>query len=203
MRWAPQSLGGRIYVTLGGAGDTAAAVLVDDEFGGKLPAAELAANIAFGARLRSYRFDKYRTKEKPEKKPSLKRLTVMAKDLAGARRRLSRRWASLADGVFFTRDLVSEPANIIYPESFAARGEEAERASASRSRCWTRSRWPSSAWARCSASGRAARANRQLVVMRWNGAQRPQGAADRLRRQGRHLRHRRHLASSRPPAWKT
>src|SRR5512145_2627573 len=54
-----QSLGGRIYVALGGAGDSAAAVLVDDEFGGKLAAAEVAANIAFGARLRSYRFDKY------------------------------------------------------------------------------------------------------------------------------------------------
>src|SRR6185312_9522009 len=26
-----------------------------------------------------------------------------------------------ADGVFFTRDLVSEPANILYPESFAQR----------------------------------------------------------------------------------
>src|SRR5262245_29658610 len=69
-----QSLGGRISAALGGAGDAAAAVLVDEEFGGKVPAAEIAANIAFGARLRSYRFDKYRTTEKPEKKPTLKRL---------------------------------------------------------------------------------------------------------------------------------
>ena len=91
-----QSLGGRIYVTLGGAGDTAAAVLVDDEFGGKLPAAEIAANIAFGARLRSYRFDKYRTTEKPEKKPTLKKLAVMARDLARRPRRPMSPWTAWA-----------------------------------------------------------------------------------------------------------
>jgi leucyl aminopeptidase len=118
-----QSLGGRIYATLGGAGDAAAAVLVDDEFGGKLPAAEIAANIAFGARLRSYRFDKYRTTEKPEKKPTLKRLTVMAKDLAGARGAYEP-MSSLGDAVFVVRDLVSEPANIIYPESLAAEAKK-------------------------------------------------------------------------------
>jgi leucyl aminopeptidase len=118
-----QSLGGRIYVALGGAGDTAAAVLVDDEFGGKLAAAEIAANIAFGARLRSYRFDKYRTTEKPEKKPTLKRLTVMAKDLAGARGAYEP-MGSLGDAVFVVRDLVSEPANIIYPETLAAEAKK-------------------------------------------------------------------------------
>src|SRR5262245_22257609 len=81
-----QSLGGRLYAALGNSGDGVASVLVDDEVGGKVPAAEIAANIAFGARLRSYRFDKYRTTEKPDKKPSLKRLNVLARDLAGARR---------------------------------------------------------------------------------------------------------------------
>ena len=44
---APQSLGGRLYAALGGAGENAAAVLVDDDSAAKLPAAELAANIAY------------------------------------------------------------------------------------------------------------------------------------------------------------
>ena len=43
----------------------------------KLDEAELAANLAYGARLRFYRFDKYKTKEKPEQKPSLKHFTVL------------------------------------------------------------------------------------------------------------------------------
>src|SRR5260370_1400652 len=78
------------------------------------------------ARLRSYRFDKYRTKEKPEQKPTLERLAILAADSADAKKR----WTALdkvADGVFFTRDLVPEPANILYPESLAAHAKSLEK----------------------------------------------------------------------------
>ncbi len=163
-----QSLGGRIYVTLGGAGDTAAAVLVDDEFGGKLPASELAANIAFGARLRSYRFDKYRTTEKPEKKPSLKRLTVMAKDLAGARG-AHEPMGSLGDAVFVVRDLVSEPANIIYPESLAA---EAKKLSAFgvKVEVLDEKQMAKLGMNALLGVGQGSARESQLVVMQWHGA---------------------------------
>ena len=33
----------------------------------------------------------------------------------------------IADGVFFTRDLVSEPANVIYPESLAKQAKSLEK----------------------------------------------------------------------------
>ncbi|NJN00730.1 MAG: hypothetical protein HC793_03870, partial [Aquincola sp.] len=46
--------------------------------GAKVKKPEAAAHLVFGARLRSYAFDKYRTREKEEQKPSLKTLTVMA-----------------------------------------------------------------------------------------------------------------------------
>jgi leucyl aminopeptidase len=107
-----QNLGGALVSTLNGAGETEASVMLDGLD------AESAANIAYGAQLRSYRFDKYRTKQKPEQKPSLERLTLLVEDVAGAKKR----WQNLekvAEGVFFTRDLVSEPANVLYPESFA------------------------------------------------------------------------------------
>ena len=60
-----QAVGGRILAYLNGTGETAAAIAVDDIEGCRLGAAEIAANIAYGARLRDYRFDKYRTTEKP------------------------------------------------------------------------------------------------------------------------------------------
>jgi len=163
-----QSLGGRIYVALGGAGDTAAAVLVDDEFGGKLPAAEIAANIAFGARLRSYRFDKYRTTEKPEKKPTLKRLTVMARDLAGARGAYEP-MDSLGDAVFVVRDLVSEPANIIYPESLAA---EAKKLSAFgvKVEVLDEKQMAKLGMNALLGVGQGSARESQLVVMQWHGA---------------------------------
>ncbi len=82
----------------------------------------LAAHIAGGVRLRSYRFDKYRTKESKSDKPKLKTLVVQCDAQASAKASFTS-VSAVADGVFFTRDLISEPANVIYPASFAARAK--------------------------------------------------------------------------------
>ena len=119
---AAEAAGGTLQAHLAGCGETEAAVLVDKIAGAKLSPDAAAAHLAYGALLRSYRFDKYRTKEKPEDKPSLKTLTL-ASAAAGRARKAFEPLARIADGVFFTRDLVSEPANIIYPESLAAAGK--------------------------------------------------------------------------------
>ena len=119
---AAQSLGGAIYRSLAASGEKSASVLVDTIRGVKISNAEFAANIAYGCHLRSYRFDKYKTQNKDKNKnnPSLTSLAVMSKDVNGARRKFAP-LRSVLDGVFFTRDLVSEPANVIYPISFVAR----------------------------------------------------------------------------------
>ncbi|MCH7633122.1 MAG: leucyl aminopeptidase [Proteobacteria bacterium] len=113
-----QEAGGGIVANLATAGDKVANVLVERPPKSKLKLADCAANLAYGARLRSYRFDKYRTKEKEEDKPTLETLTFMVKEPAAARRAFAR-LDSIAEGIFFTRDLVSEPANVIYPETLA------------------------------------------------------------------------------------
>ena len=117
-----QAAGGRLYSALGHKAK-AATVAVDAVDKCKLSAAEMAAELAFGARLKSYRFDKYRTKEKKEEKPTLRRLVVACRGWARARA-LYGVLDKVADGVFFTRDLVSEPPNLLYPETLAgqARG---------------------------------------------------------------------------------
>ncbi|MBL8629383.1 MAG: leucyl aminopeptidase, partial [Rhodospirillaceae bacterium] len=85
--------------------------------------ATTAARYASGAQLKSYRFDKYRTKEGKDAKPKLKSLTIHSDDPALAKKR-NAPLAAIADGVFFTRDLVSEPPNVIYPESFASTAKQ-------------------------------------------------------------------------------
>jgi leucyl aminopeptidase len=82
----------------------------------------LAAHLAMGAVLRSYRFDRYRTTEKAEEKPRLARLSLLAEDTEAA----EAAWARLkavAEGVFLTRDLVSEPPNVLNPAELAHRCE--------------------------------------------------------------------------------
>jgi leucyl aminopeptidase len=79
-----------------------------------------AARTALGVRLAAYRFDRYRTREKPEKKPTIQTVSVSVDDVAAARQAFEP-LSALADAVSFSRDLVSEPANVLYPEEFARR----------------------------------------------------------------------------------
>ncbi len=87
---------------------------------------DLAAQIAFGARLRAYSFEKYRTAQKDEEKPKLTKLTVLAGDADRAAAAYAA-LAAVADGVELTRDLVTEPANVLYPEEFAERAAELKK----------------------------------------------------------------------------
>lgn len=80
----------------------------------------LAAAAAHGAVLRSYRFDRYRTQEPADEKPRLQKLTVLAADAAKARTAYAAMQA-IAEGVFRTRDLVAEPANVLNPAELAER----------------------------------------------------------------------------------
>jgi leucyl aminopeptidase len=85
-----------------------------------------AAAAAFGAVLRSYRFDRYRTKEKPEEKPKLAKLAMLAADPAAAKAAWGPMLA-VAGGVFLTRDLVSEPGNVLNPVAMADRCQALSR----------------------------------------------------------------------------
>ena len=111
---AQQALGGRILAHMNRVGEDMAALLLD---AGADDLPDAAAQIAFGARLKSYRFDKYRTKEGKDKKPSLRALTLRVAGAAAARRAFAS-LDKIADGVFLTRDLVSAPPNVLYPETF-------------------------------------------------------------------------------------
>jgi len=102
-----------------------AAVFALDGFAtDQLGAGEAAARIGFGAQLRAYRFDKYRTKLEKDQKPALEKLTVNT-PAADAKTKFAD-LEKIAEGIALTRDLVSEPPNVLYPESFATRCKELE-----------------------------------------------------------------------------
>ncbi len=94
------------------------AMMMDAVAGGKLELADRAAEFGYGARLGRYRFDRYLTKEPQEKKPSVRRVSVHVKAAAAARRAFGK-LEPVADAVDFTRNIVSEPGNVIYPETLA------------------------------------------------------------------------------------
>jgi leucyl aminopeptidase len=112
----PEALGGAVAAAT--ARENGVAVLA--------ASAGQAARIAFGARLRAYRFDKYRTTQKPDEKARLTKLLVLTPDPSAAEAAY-KTLAAVAHGVEFTRDLVTEPANVLYPEEFADRAESLKK----------------------------------------------------------------------------
>jgi leucyl aminopeptidase len=120
---AAESMGGTVARRVSATGETRAAIALDAPKGmTKIDETEAAARIAFGARLGGYRFDRYRTKEKPDKKPSLRRLSVLTKAYPAAQKRFAE-LDKVADSVFVTRDLVTEPPNVLYPRTLADQAE--------------------------------------------------------------------------------
>ncbi len=83
-----------------------------------LDGAAFTAHQALGASLRHYRFDKYKTTEKADAKPTLANVFIAAEDVPATQTAFTP-LSAIAEGVKLTRTLVSEPANILYPESFA------------------------------------------------------------------------------------
>ncbi len=81
--------------------------------------AAAAADAAMGFQLAQYRFDRYQTGA--ESPPPAQPVTIVHADVAAARAAYNGRQAGLVEGVRFTRDLISEPANVVYPESFVER----------------------------------------------------------------------------------
>ena len=136
-RLARQNRGGIILAALNAAGEQNAAFFVN-AFKGR-EAAIAAADLAYGAKLRSYRFDKYRTKEKPEQKPTLNELTFLVDcaESGGARIRAARQ--DRRRRVLHPRSRLRAGQHDL-SRDLGAGSEEARERSASRSRCSTRSK---------------------------------------------------------------
>ena len=150
------------------------------------------AEVAFGYVLRAYDFDVYKTgKDDDEDKPDAS--VTFASDEAEAVARLSAPLAALAEGVYFTRDLVNEPANILTTEDFAARlaamgelGLEVDILGEAEMR--------ELGMESLLAVGMASDDECKLVVMKWNGGgdEPPLAVVGK----GRGVRHRRHFAET-------
>ena len=112
-----EHLGGRIVRRLGEAGETSAVVCCD------ALGVEHTVRLALGAQLGAYDFDTYKTKK--VKKKRLTALTVQTKDL-GVVRRHFKPLSAVSEGVFWARDLVNEPANVLFPGEFVRRARSLE-----------------------------------------------------------------------------
>jgi leucyl aminopeptidase len=112
-------LGGAIAGATGGAEVTT--IILERPDGTPIAASE-AADLALGITLRTYSFDKYKTKKKKddEEAPAARRYVIATSDPSAAKRAWTDA-SAVAQGVVFARDLVNEPANALGPVEFADR----------------------------------------------------------------------------------
>ncbi len=83
------------------------------------PTGPAVARFAGAAQQRGWRYDVYRTKLTEKQKPTLTAIT-----LVGAPASSAEAWSgqdAVSTGMALTRELVAEPPNVIYPESFVER----------------------------------------------------------------------------------
>ena len=140
--------------------------------GTAIEATEAAALLASGAKLRAYTFDKYRTKVKPEDKPKLKNVTVITPAADKAKKAYAP-LAALADAVLFARDLVSEPANVIYPESLAAECKKLTKLGVT-VEVLGETQMKKLGMGALLGVGQGSRRESQLVIMQWHGGKKGQ-----------------------------
>jgi leucyl aminopeptidase len=129
--------------------------------------AEEAAAVLLGLRLRGWRHDSYRTRLAADKKPSLAKVHVV-----GAPDGAAEAWEreeALAMGVEFTRKLVTEPANLLYPATFVAACEEAFAGTGAQLTVLGEAEMAELGMGALLGVGQGSERESKLLAIRWNG----------------------------------
>ncbi len=88
--------------------------------------AEQAGDVALGVQLRSYAFERYKTKKNDGNSKPAGALSLLVSDTLKTKKAVKLKDA-IAEGVCLARDLVNEPPNMLGPEEFAGYAEELEK----------------------------------------------------------------------------
>ena len=154
---AMQKLGGKAAAMAGKRASEIAIVAPDGA----------ATDLAYGASLRSYSFTKYMKKAEADELPKLSKITIIT-DEAGAEDAYAPK-AALAEGVKLARDLVSEPPNVLHPESYAKICQEQLEGLGVEVEVLGEDKLESLGMHMMLGVGQGSVRESQMVVMRWNG----------------------------------
>jgi leucyl aminopeptidase len=174
----PGDMKRRDFVKLGGAAmgripATASGATIVAELPNKAMTPEQASDLALGIRLRAYRFDRYKTKRKDDdERPAAVKLEIGVADVARTRSAWSER-GGLADAVLLARDLINEPANVLYPVEFARRAGTLKRLGVMVD-VFDVAAMKRLGMGALLGVGQGSSHDSRMVIMRWNGAKKDQ-----------------------------
>ncbi len=107
-----ENLGAKCYIILNELKETEYSVNSDTTPKGLK---NIIGHFLHGIKLKSYKFEKYKTK----KNKSNISINVIGKNVPNHKDQL--KFNSIEEGTFYTRDLVSEPGNVLHPDEYAKR----------------------------------------------------------------------------------
>ena len=163
-----ETLGAQIVGRLYTDGETQATIDIDAPKGSKVKKAEAAAHLAFGVKLKSYGFTKYRTRHLDQYEKKLKTVRIATPELASAKKAYAG-LAAVADGIFLARDLVNEPPNVLYPAEFARRAKAQLTKLGVKVQILGEAEMKRQGFGALLGVGQGSDRESQLVVMQWNG----------------------------------
>nr|NUR38403.1 leucyl aminopeptidase [Sphingomonas sp.] len=161
---AAEKLGGAAAARLQTSGEKKAVI----DISGLGYDADAAARVGLGAALRSWRYDRYRTKLKDNQKPTLDEIVIVGGE-SGAAKRYEQRWAPVVEGVSLTRELVTEPANIVYPETFVERVRAATKGSGLEVEVLDRAAMEKLGMGALLGVAQGSIREARLLILKWNG----------------------------------
>lgn len=164
---AAETVAAAALKSLIGAADGQVCFAIDRPQGAPVEAGALAAHLAFATRLKCYRFDGYRTVE-GEPALQLKKVVVATPDVTAAKKAWARLEA-VSEGVCLARDLINEPANVLYPTEFSRRIKALSK-SGLKVEVLGETQMKRLGMGALLGVGQGSVHESQLVVMRWNGA---------------------------------
>jgi leucyl aminopeptidase len=121
---AATKFGGKIVTSLKSSKIEKTATLILDHRVIAENEAQIIANIAYGINLRNYSFDKYKSAEKLKDKIELESIELTTSVPDEAKHIYEQELKPIAESIHFSRDLISEPPNVIYPQSFVQKTKE-------------------------------------------------------------------------------
>lgn len=165
-----ETAGGKLFLALNAAGAENAHYFVeDDRARDQIATDKMAAHIAMGIRLRSYKFDKYKSKPKDDNESSEFAAFEVITPSAIKAGNLFADYDSIAAGMFFARNLVNEPPNELYPQSFAKMIKDELAPLGVEIETYDEKKMHKMGFHAALAVGMGSSRGPHIVVLRWNG----------------------------------
>lgn len=166
-----QDAGGKLYAALKGSDAGAVSILIEAEHKTKdLAESALAANLAYGITLRSYKFDLYKSKKKDDESANTDFDTAFVLDAYKAAHDTYSPLSHVAEGVFAARNFVNEPPNALYPESYAATIKDQLKPLGVSVEILDEKKMLKMGMGAIMAVGKGSERQPRMVIMKWNGA---------------------------------